>query len=756
MIVLRRLWWCAALACAAGAYGQVKERTPHIGYFLPAGGRQGTVVRVLVGGQFLAGCDRVRVAGPGVHATVFQVVKPLDNMKLGEIRKTLAELVQRRRAAGGALDRPETFEGEGLDLPDHPLLRGVATMSVQEIEAWMSQFLNPEKRQPNAQIAELVEIEVTIDADAPPGDRELRLGVPAGLTNPLRFQVGALPELAEHEPNDRKAAFLPVADLPVLFNGRIMPGDVDRFRFRARKGQAVVLGAQARRLIPYLADAVPGWFQATLSLYDADGRELAYDDDWRFDPDPVLACTIPADGEYELEIRDALYRGREDFVYRVTVGEQPFITQVFPLGGQEGKPTVAAIAGRNLPGATMPLDTTPGGGAVREAGVVVSEWSSNRVAYAVDDLPEEVETEPNDDDAHAQVVELPLIVNGRIGRPGDVDAFRFEGKAGATVVAEVSARRLGSPLDSLLRLLDAAGKTLAWNDDLEKPETGLITHQADSRVSARLPADGTYTVLVADAERHGDDAFGYRLRLGPPRPDFAIRIAPSTLNVPAAGVVPFDVHVLRKDGFDGEIELALVGADAGFTLSGGRIPRGKERVRMTLTAPRESPAEPVALQFEGRAELGGETVRRPATPAEDLMQAFLYRHLVPALELLVVVPAAQKRSPGMRLADPGPVRLPAGGTVRVQVRLATPRAVPAGFHLELDDPPPGVTLAETTAVPGGYDLVLAARADAVKAGFADNLIVEVWAEAKPAKEGQAPRRVWRGVLPAIAIEVVGP
>src|SRR6185369_1395468 len=45
----------------------------------------------------------------------------------------------------------------------------------------------------------------------------------------------------------------------------------------------------ARALIPYLADAVPGWFQATLALRDAKGRELAYDDDFRFNPDPVLA-----------------------------------------------------------------------------------------------------------------------------------------------------------------------------------------------------------------------------------------------------------------------------------------------------------------------------------------------------------------------------------------------------------------------------------------------------------------------------------
>ena len=39
-----------------------------------------------------------------------------------------------------------------------------------------------------------------------------------------------------------------------------------------------------------------------------------------------------------LAINDAIYRGREDFVYRVTVGELPFVTSIFPLGRPRGRP----------------------------------------------------------------------------------------------------------------------------------------------------------------------------------------------------------------------------------------------------------------------------------------------------------------------------------------------------------------------------------------------------------------------------------
>ena len=53
-------------------------------------------------------------------------------------------------------------------------------------------------------------------------------------------------------------------------------------------------------------------------------------------PIPVLYYEIPADGEYVVEIKDAIYRGREDFVYRITIGELPFVTSIFPLGGPAG------------------------------------------------------------------------------------------------------------------------------------------------------------------------------------------------------------------------------------------------------------------------------------------------------------------------------------------------------------------------------------------------------------------------------------
>jgi len=420
-----------------------------------------------------------------------------------------------------------------------------------------------------------------------------------------------------------------------VMNGQIMSGGVDRFRFSAQRGQELVAAASARSLIPYLADAVPGWFQATLTLYDAKGNELQYDDDFQFRPDPVLHCVIPRDGEYVLEIRDAIYRGREDFVYRIELGELPFVTGRFPLGGQIGAETTVQLAGWNLPGtqiACCPME--------RGLHWIAGSWgkqASSPMPFVVDARPEQIEKEPNNTPRDAQTVSLPVTVNGRIGEPGDKEVFQIHGRAGEELVAEVWARRLESPLDSALALTDEAGVQLAFNDDHEDKASGLNTHHADSYLRATLPRDGTYFVQLVDRQTKGGPEYAYRLRLGPPEPDFELRVVPSAINARRGASVLVTVYALRKDGFTNEIKLVLSDAPSGFTLKGGVIPGGQEQVKLTLMVPDFARSDSVDLSLRGLAEIDGKPVIRDAVPADDLMQAFIYRHLVPAQELKLVV-----------------------------------------------------------------------------------------------------------------------
>lgn len=765
----------ALLGMAAAAQAQ---NSPRIGYVYPAGGQRGTTFQVVVGGQYLDGAAGAWFSGKGVQAVVVGHTKPMSQREFSELRDKLKVLQDKKRAAtnpgnpatGGSA---RADAGASVEPNKPPEWTAEDEKTMMEIKRRLVYAPN---RQANPAISERVKLAVTLAPDAEVGQREVRLTTPAGLTNPVLFCVGELPEFSEKEvkeaeelelENPRAARTAVTTEmtvtLPAVLNGQILPGGADRFRFAASKGQHLVVVAGARELIPYLPDAVPGWFQATLALYDKDGRELAYDDDYRFNPDPVLHFVIPADGEYTIEIKDSIYRGREDFVYRIAAGQLPFVTSAFPLGARAGTQATVKLRGWNLPADTL----TPGFGEA-EAGihqlcVRADERSSNLVPFAVDTLPEYAEQESNDTPENAQSVTTPAIINGRIDRSGDSDVFRFEGRAGSEIVAEVYARRLNSPVDSSLRLVDAAGRQLAANDDSADKGAGLTTHHADSYLRATLPSDGTYYLHLADAQNKGGPEYAYRLRLSAPRPDFELRVVPSSINVRAGTAAVLTVYALRKDGFAGDITLALKDAPAGLVLDGGWVPSGQEKMRVTLTVPPTPAQEPLSLALEGRATIDGREVVHPAVPAEDMMQAFFYRHLVPARELRVAVSQRVVTKSPARIVSSIPVKIPVGGTARVQ--LAGSAGLLMGkVEFELSEPPEGIAIegVEAGSKPGrpgqGVAIVLRSDAAKVKPGLKGNLIVNVFTARLPASGSEKPQasrpRVPSATLPAIAFEVV--
>jgi hypothetical protein len=783
----------AATVLAAAPAAMAQQLVPHVGYAYPAGGKQGATFEVVIGGQYLEGVNAVHFSGgAGVQAKLVELIKPMSQKEYNDLRIKLDDLMARRAVVRNDFKALENFKSfkNAKNVKDAPASDDKEIEELKKKYAKASWTAEDEKqvaevrrsiatavrRPANPAISELAVVQVTVAPDAAPGRRELRIAAPTGVSNPLAFCVGQLPEFSKKavktiteqrpalanpafESRSRPPAPEMTVTLPAVVNGQILPGAVDRFRFRATKGQRLVVAASARELIPYLADAVPGWFQAVLAVYDAKGKELAYADRNIFRPDPALYFEVPDDGEYVVEIKDAIYRGREDFVYRIEVGEMPLITSLFPLGGQAGAQTAVELKGWNLPVAQVTMNArakTPG-----IYPVTVSQGSlvSNPMPFAVDTLPECMEKEPNNTRQAAQAVALPVIVNGRIDQPDDCDVFRFDGRAGDEVVAEVCARRLNSPLDSVLTLTDAAGKQLAFNDDYEDKGSGLNTHHADSYLRFTLPANGTYYVHLADGQHKGGPLYAYRLRISWPRPDFDLRVVPASITIRGGSTVPITVYALRKDGFSGDIDVALKGAPAGFALGGARVPSGQDQVRMTLTVPPTPSSGPISLSWEGRATVQGRQVVRAAVPAEDMMQAFAYRHLVPAQDMEAVVTGRNMSRSAIRVLGETPVKIPAGGTARVQI--GAPTNLPLGkLYFELSDPPEGISVKNTA--PGGMttEMVLHCDASKAKAGLKGNLIVNVFftpqASAGKATTQAAQRRNPAGSLPAIPFEVVAP
>ena len=63
-------------------------------------------------------------------------------------------------------------------------------------------------------------------------------------------------------------------------------------------------------------------------------------------------------------------------------------------------------------------------------------------------------------------MKLPAAIEGR-GDTESYDYYKFNAEADQHVSVEALARRLGSSLDPVLRLLDSQGRELAYSDDDE-------------------------------------------------------------------------------------------------------------------------------------------------------------------------------------------------------------------------------------------------------------------------------------------------
>lgn len=508
----------------------------------------------------------------------------------------------------------------------------------------------------------------------------------------------------------------------------------------------MVFEAQARKLMPYMADAVPGWLDPCLTLYDGNGKQLKFVKDFRFNPDPLMIHKVEQDGEYLIEIHDILYRGRENFIYRLAIGELPYITHIFPLGGRRNTTVAVELHGVNLPVQTLnvaiPADSPP----LQYVKVAREGLTSNELPLAADDSPEVMESEPNDSIEKANRVEAPVTINGRIQQRGDADYFIFAAQAKQTLVMEVFARRLESPLDSILTLYNAKGQELAENDDTVDPAAALVTHHADSRIMYTFPAAGDYVLRIKDVQGNGGEEYAYRIMIAPPRPDYGLHISPDLLLIGQGDTSMVTVEALRRDGFDGEIHLAIQDLPPGFVTSEAMIPAKQNQALLTITAPADAPLGVVSPTFTGTAKVGEQSVVRTASAAESIMQAFSLPQVVPTKEfaLAVVEPS------GLTLSTNVPaegLQVPQGGQAQIVVKAARKEGVKGQVGLASAGPTPGVTVKLAPIVADKDEVaVTVAAPKGTAVGTRLSLVLR--------GEMQAGKETFVRVAPAIPIQVV--
>ena len=599
----------AALLTAAGV-----SAAPYAGYLYPAGMRAGTTVRVLVGGQQLYGIVGATVSGKGVRV-VKAVNVPNFPFPDGKQRKWLQEWL--KNLEKGSTEKPPLPDNvdewrkcpwwDKLDQLD-PLERTLVTYNL---------YVRQNALQQTPSLRQMAILDIEADADAPPGERELRIVCRSGVSAPKLFYIDAAPHFSEPlytRPGLKKPPMPHVKELPAVLDGQIMPGETDSFKLTLQPDTEYTFTLTGWKLLPFIGDAVPGHFQPVLELIGPDGKEAAFADDEYFLPDPVMRFRSGPGGDYILKVRDNLYRGRQDFVYRVTLdpGTEPF----------------------RMTGCSFP---------------------------DLDEFPEE------DYDNRVLNVRRPLVIPGKLAKPGECDVYRFRGGKGMVFTACLAARRDGSPLDGVLTLLGPDGKEIMQVDDTPRAvNVGAIPQQTDPDLRVELPADGIYTVKVADLNKAGGEDYRYRLRLGPEEPDFNVYTTNSMVSMHPGQSAPVKLLIERLGGFAGPITIA---ADNDAVPVARVIPEKAVEYTLALRNSARKAVPPRSVEIYAEAKINGRTVRKKVVSADIFNQAFAYDHLLPARDFCIGTRTDGRARPKPPAAAPakkpdGPQPPAAGGRGR--------------------------------------------------------------------------------------------
>jgi hypothetical protein len=237
----------------------------------------------------------------------------------------------------------------------------------------------------------------------------------------------------------------------------------------------------------------------------------------------------------------------------------PKVNFLYPAGAQRGSTAAITASGEfsnwpvqlwaDRPGLTATCDKEKGKLqiAVAEDAAPGTYWlrlfdgegASQPKPFIVDSLAEVLEAETNDTPAKPQIVEPRVIVNGKLGKSGDVDGYRVQLQAGQTLVAALQANSvLGSPMDAVLQICElierpsslasasGSSSSVANSETKPRPEAYVVEqiHDAlglDPRLAFTAQRDGAYLVRLfafpatpdSSIRFAGADTFIYRLTL---------------------------------------------------------------------------------------------------------------------------------------------------------------------------------------------------------------------------------------------------
>jgi hypothetical protein len=456
------------------------------------------------------------------------------------------------------------------------------------------------------------ELTVTADAAAPTGLHWIRLYNADGASPLLPVIIGVLPETTESETGKEESAA--TVTLPVTISGVLSKsGEVDSFPMTMEQGQTLIASVESNRSLGAPADVV-------MQLVSADGFVIDQNDDYRgFDPQIVFSARQTGTFTVRLFAFPAVpnstirFAGGSDYAYRLTLTTGPFVDHTVPLSLPDGDATGVRQFGWNVPDSAS-SDSSPLPTAVR-----VLPPRRQPSSVVVEEPRLEVEA--------VQTISLGSALTGHIAKQGEVDAYAFQASKDQRLQLTVSARSYGSPLDPVVRVLDADGKLIKEADDISR-------ENADTQLDLKIPAEGQYRVEVADRFGHGGMRYVYELQIEQQQPRFALTVKEDRYTLKEDKPVEIPVEIDRQGGFAEEVTVVVRGlpeeVKAEPVVSAAKGDSSKE-VKLTLKAK-------AAAAFNGPIEVVGTgpdksvAVATTPTPSASITTTNLWLTIVPAPE----------------------------------------------------------------------------------------------------------------------------
>lgn len=546
-----------------------------------------------------------------------------------------------------------------------------------------------------------------IGPEAEPGEYPFRLRTKGGVSYLRTFWVTQLPIVAELSTRDEKRKRTSEAndsfdspqavEMNTVIAGVARNENADYYLIDGKKGQRVSAEVIGMRLGQTA-------FDPYLAILDSKRFELATcDDSVLAKRDPFLSLILPEDGQYTILVRESSYQGSDEANYLLQISDSPRATSLHPPVANPGQKLKVTFRGDAAGDITQELTTPQQGSEVLLFAKTGERLAASPNPLRLSSLPIHPEREPNN---QANVVTkggpaapVPSTLHGVLDEQGDHDWFRFTAKKGQVIRAQVHARSLRSPIDTVVQIRPAkdAKGAIANDDDGTNP---------DSKVDFPIPADGDYLLQIRDHLNRGGPDFTYTIDLTE-RPITLSAELPYAANNDSqknrAIVIPRGNRILVVPN------VARQNTGCDVTVTHDQLPKGVSLA--VKNAPRDPVGLPILFSAAQDAPLAARLTRFQIKDPKSALTGPFHEN-IHHVEINNAGPFCSTHSDRLTVAvveeapfelailSP-PVPLVRNGTMELRVRAKRAEGYPSPIKITLPWRPPGVGAPPEVTIPEG-------------------------------------------------------